>query len=70
MVNTKALKMRMLDHGVTVNELADMVGIRPAYMSSLINGKRPLTLKVANSIQKALEIHNTDFGFYFLDGAE
>lgn len=68
-MNTKALKMRMIDYDLTVNELADRVGLTPSYMSALINGKKPLTLKVANDIQKVLEIPNERFGHYFLDGS-
>lgn len=69
MVNTRELKKRMLDYGLTTAKLAEKVGVTQGYMSAMITGSRPLTLKNANLIQEALEIPNEEFGFYFLDGA-
>lgn len=68
MVNTKEIKKRMVDCDLTTAQLADEVGISVTYMSSVLNGKRTLTLHVAEGIQKALEIPNDRFGHYFLDG--
>lgn len=68
MVNTKAIKCRMIDYDLTTAELADKIGLTPSYTSAIISGKRALTLSVANKIQEVLEISNDDFGHYFLSG--
>lgn len=70
MVNTKELKKRMVDYDLTVAQLADEVGMSVPYISAVINRKRPLSLHVAEKIQKVLEIPNDRFGHYFLDGEE
>lgn len=70
MVNTKELKKRMVDYDLTAATLADKVGLSRPYMSGIINGKKTLTLSVAERIQEVLEIPNSDFGHYFLDGDE
>lgn len=70
MVNTKEIKKRMIDYDLTNAQLADEVGVSVPYMSSVINGKRTLTLHVAEKIQKVLEIPNELFGYYFLRGKE
>lgn len=67
-MNTKELKKRMVDYNMTNAELADKIGVTPTHFSGVLNGKRPLTLGLANKIQEALEIPNEDFGHYFLDG--
>ena len=68
MVNTKEIKKRMVDYDLTTAQLADEVGMSVPYISSVINGKRSLTLHVAERIQEVLEIPNDRFGHYFLDG--
>ena len=66
MINVKGIKKRMIDCGLTTAELADKFGLSVPYTSSVINGKRTLTLHVAESIQQALGIPNELFGHYFL----
>lgn len=68
MINTTEVKKRMLDYGVSNAQLAKAVGVTDTYMSSVVNGKRTLTLCVAEKIQETLEIPNELFGYYFLDG--
>lgn len=68
-MNTKELKKRMVDYGLTNNELADRVGVTPQHFSGVLNGKRSLTLEVANKIQKELEIPDEKFAFYFMSGS-
>ena len=70
MVNTKAIKIRMMEAGYTTAKLAEKVGVTPNYMSSLVSGYRPLTLKTANLIQEALEIPDEKFVFYFMGGEQ
>ena len=70
MVNTKALKCRIVEKGMLLKDVADGVGVGSAYMSAIVNGRRPVTLDVANRMQKVLDIPNEQFGYYFLDGEE
>lgn len=67
-MNTKAVKCRMIDKGLTNAEMADKIGVTPQHFSGVLNGKKPLTLNMANKIQEVLEIPNDDFGHYFLSG--
>jgi antitoxin component HigA of HigAB toxin-antitoxin module len=71
-VNTKEIKKRMVDYGLTNAELADRIGVTPSHFSGVLNGKKTLTLGVANRIQKVLEIPDELFAFYFMkrDGEE
>lgn len=71
-MNTKEVKKRMVDFGYTNNELADRLGVTPAHFSGVLNGKRTLTLGMADKIQQALEIPDEQFAFYFMrrDGEE
>lgn len=68
MVNTKELKKRMVDYGLTNAQLADEVGVSVPYMSALINGKKQITLHIAEKVQEALEIPDERFAHYFLRG--
>ena len=70
MINTKAIKRRMIDYDYTNSELADKIGVSQSYMSGVINGSKPLTLGMAEKLQEALNIYNDDFAYYFLSGAE
>ena len=66
MVNTIAIKKRMLDLGLTNSELAKLISVNPCYLSTVINGKKSLTLGIAGKLQNALEISDEDFTFYFM----
>lgn len=65
-MNTKRIKMRMIELGMTNKELASIIGRTPQHVSGVINGKKPLTLKMAFDIQEALSIPNSEFDKYFL----
>lgn len=67
-INTKALRHRMVDYELSPSQLADKIGMTPAYVKHVLDGKRTLTLGVADKIQDALEIPNEKFGYYFLEG--
>lgn len=66
MVNTIAIKKRMLDLGLTNSELAKLISVNPCYLSTVINGKKSLTLSIAGKLQHALQISNEEFMFYFM----
>lgn len=68
MINTKAIRNRMTDFNLTNAELADKVGVSSAYLNWVIEGRKDLTLSMAEKIQAELDISNDEFGFYFLSG--
>lgn len=65
MTNVKAVKCRMVELGIRSKDLAEVLGVTPAYANSLVNGKRVLTLKMATRLQKALEVPDEEFCRYF-----
>lgn len=67
-MNTKEIKKRMIDRDIEMSELAEIVGVSQQHLSDVIRRKKPLTLKMANKLQKALEIPNSDFVLCFLEG--
>lgn len=68
MVNTKEIKKRLIDKGMSVGDLAEVMGRSYANISSKINNKTPITLDDAMKMQTVLGISNEDFCFYFLSG--
>lgn len=69
-VNTKAIRMRMVDKELTSAELADVVGVSPSKMSFILNNKQDMKLWEAFEIQQALDIPDERFTYYFLDGGQ
>ena len=67
MVNTKALKMRMIEKDVDYDFLAKACGRKKSSIRQKITGYRPLTLEEAEVFQQALDISNDDFGYYFFN---
>lgn len=65
-MNTKKIKMRMVELGMTNKALAEAIGRTPQHTCNVINGKKPLTLQMAFALQDALEIPNIMFDVYFL----
>lgn len=65
MLNTKAIKRRMREMGISQAELAGALGIATPTMCQKINNIRPLTLNEAEQIAKKLQIADKDFGIYF-----
>ena len=66
MINTVAVKKRMIDMGMSNNDLAEKTNTSKSYMSSVINGKKSLSLRMAKKMKNALEISDEDFTFYFI----
>ena len=65
MPNTRKLKARMVELGLTQKDLADALKIAPATASQKINGIRPLYLHEAQIVARALKIENASFSDYF-----
>lgn len=66
MINTVAVKKRMLEMGLSNNDLAKKIGSHPSHVSNVVNGHNTLTLGMANKLQHALEISDDDFMHYFM----
>lgn len=64
-MNSKKIKGRMAECGVTQKELAEAIGLAPATISQKINGIRPLYLNEAEKIAQVLMIKESEFGSYF-----
>lgn len=60
MVNENLLKGEIAKNGISMSELAEMVGISRTSMCMKIKNKRSFTLDEANRICKILNITNTD----------
>ena len=67
MVNTKALRKRMIDFDIAASELADRCGISQAKVSLILRNKQTVTLEIAEKMQETLYIEDEDFAYYFLN---
>lgn len=52
----EVLKEELLERGITQKTLAEMIGMRPSHLSELLNGKRSMTIAIADKLQTALGI--------------
>ncbi len=65
MVNTRKLKAKLIELGLTQGDLADKLGISTCTVNQKINNVRPLKLSEANKIAKILKIKDWEFKDYF-----
>lgn len=65
MINSRKIKARMVEKGLTQKDIANVMGIRTPTVSQKINNIRPMYLKEAEKIVEALEIPLEDFSLYF-----
>lgn len=65
MVNTKAIKKRMIDLDVETKDLAKAIGKQPVTVRQKISNYRPLFLHEAEAFQKVLQIEDEEFCYYF-----
>lgn len=65
MVNTKKIKARLVELGLTQDDLARKMGLATCTISQKLNNIRPLKLSEANMIAKILDIDDIDFKSYF-----
>lgn len=66
MMNVKAIKIRNLELGITVNDWAKCLGVSTPVAYKKMRGDSVLSLEQADKIQKLLQIEDADFGYYFL----
>lgn len=65
MINSAKLKGLMVEKGVSVNDLADVLGISRQAVSSKVNGKATITLTDAQTISKVLKMTKKDRDLIF-----
>lgn len=65
MVNTKKIKARLVEIGLTQDDLARKMGLATCTINQKLNNIRPLKLSEANMIAKILDIDDIDFKSYF-----
>lgn len=67
MVNSRKIRGRMVELGVTQKKLAEIIGRSQTTVSQKLSGVRPMWLDEAESIAEALSIPNSEFGCYFFN---
>ena len=65
MTNTKKLKRRIVEAGMSVNSVAEMIGISRASLSRRINNKGYFTVNEINELCEVLDINNKDTYFFW-----
>lgn len=65
MLNTKKIKARMVECGVTQRDVANKLEVALPTASQKINGIRPLYLDEAEKLADLLAIEKGTFGSYF-----
>ncbi len=50
------LGLELDERGLTQKAMAEKIGMRPSHLSELINGKRSITISIADKLQEALGI--------------
>ncbi len=56
----KAVKIRLIDIDIKQNVLAGRVGVSSAYISTLLNGRKPFTWTIILSLSSALEMRASE----------
>lgn len=51
----KRIRMKMAEFDITTKEFAELVGVSPNHMSSVIHGNRPITRIVALRIEEVFK---------------
>ena len=65
-MNTKEIKKRIIDCGITASDLATKCNVSSAKMSLVINNHQDATLELAEKMQHYLSISDDEFAHYFL----
>lgn len=67
MINTRKIKGRMVELGITQKDLSKAIGISQTAVCQKLSNKRPMNLKEAEEISKLLYIGNEEFSIYFFE---
>ncbi len=52
----EVLHEELRERGITQKAFAEQIGMRPSHLSEIINGKRNITISIADKLQEALGI--------------
>ena len=64
MINTRKMKARLVELGLSQKDFAECLGIATATANQKINNVRPMSLKEAEKICKLLNIEPEQFASY------
>ena len=67
MINTRKIKGRMVELGITQKDLSKAIGISQTAVCQKLSNKRPMNLKEAEEISRLLCIGNEEFSIYFFE---
>lgn len=67
MLNTRKIKGRLVEFGLTQKDVANALGLAQATVSQKLNGVRPLYLEEAETLAGLLKIETGEFGQIFFD---
>lgn len=65
MINTRKIKSRMCELGLTQKDVANALHIAQPTVNQKINNIRPMDLQEAEDLSKILKIDSMDFAEYF-----
>ncbi len=65
MPNTKKIKAKIVEQGLTIGKIADDMGISAYILGQKILGKSPMTVGEAHFLQNKLDIPNEELAIYF-----
>ena len=65
MMNSKKIKGRIIELGMTMGEVAEKMGLSPYTFGKKISGKSKTYIVEAEKIAKILKISDNDFNEYF-----
>lgn len=58
------IKVEMVRNNMSTKELAEKLGIDPTYLSSMLTGKRRLSIPILKKIKKILPNANIDLNIF------
>lgn len=61
MLNTLKLKVAQIEAGITVNQLASIIGVNPVTVYRKMSGESEFTLSELSKIKDALKLDREDF---------
>lgn len=65
MINTRKIKGRLAELGLTQRDVSKTLGIAQSTVNQKINNNRPMNLDEAEQLAKILKLDTGEFGNYF-----
>lgn len=70
MINTKKLRGKIIEHGLTYAKAADILGISGCTFGKKMRNEAQMTLDEAEILMRLLKIPKDEFMDYFYEGLE